>query len=347
MNPHLTRRSFAQITATTLLASRASAQAPTPLFDGKTLEGWQQIENNATSLATTSIKDPATFATWLTDGSDAMSVYLRTRLPEPLKKELTTWSPTAANAKTILSALVKEINQIITGPSLYDKDRFTGIVLRKETAQLIVQDPQGVNRARMNKLLLEDAYPEELIQSPAAAGWIVKEGAMASTGSGRGVIYTANDYTRFRLAVTMRHVSGDPDHKACILIFCTRPKDDEIPLDALAGIQFQPPNGGHWDYRPGKNDAGSAFTTITKTQFDPHAWSRVEITADATTGTARMSVAQPPDSKPVDVLDFKDPTAGKPGPIAWQMHNAGLFDEYKDVIVPGLLILCKARRSAR
>ena len=26
-----------------------------------------------------------------------------------------------------------------------------------------------------------------------------------------------------------------------------------------------------------------------------------------------------------------DPTAGKKGPIAWQMHNKGLFDEYKDV----------------
>ena len=23
--------------------------------------------------------------------------------------------------------------------------------------------------------------------------------------------------------------------------------------------------------------------------------------------------------------------AGKRGPVAWQMHNAGLFDEYKDV----------------
>jgi hypothetical protein len=44
-----------------------------------------------------------------------------------------------------------------------------------------------------------------------------------------------------------------------------------------------------------------------------------------------MAVAQPPGSKAVEVLDFKDPAAGKVGPIAWQMHNAGLFDEYKDV----------------
>ena len=174
----------------------------------------------------------------------------------------------------------------------------------------------------------------DLEKNDAAAGWIVKDGAMASTGSGRGVLYTAKDYSRYRLMFTMRHVSGTPDHQACVLIFCTRPSGDEKPLDALGGIQFQVPNGGHWDYRPGMNTAGGPeFTTITKGQFDIHAWSRVEILADAAKGTARMAVAQPPGSKAIEVLNFKDPTAGKVGPIAWQMHNAGLFDEYKDVTI--------------
>jgi hypothetical protein len=102
----------------------------------------------------------------------------------------------------------------------------------------------------------------------------------------------------------------------------------------LAGIQFQVPNGGRWDYRPGmNNNGGLAFTPVTKTRFDVHAWSQVEILADASKGIARMAVAQPPGSKAVEALDFKDPSAGKIGPIAWQMHNAGLFDEYKDVTI--------------
>ena len=46
-----------------------------------------------------------------------------------------------------------------------------------------------------------------------------------------------------------------------------------------------------------------------------------------------MAVAQPPESKAIEVLDFEDATAGKAGPIAWQIHNAGLFDEYKDVTI--------------
>jgi len=44
-----------------------------------------------------------------------------------------------------------------------------------------------------------------------------------------------------------------------------------------------------------------------------------------------MAVAQPVGSKAVEVLQFKLKEAGQKGPIAWQMHNPGLFDEYKDV----------------
>jgi hypothetical protein len=162
--------------------------------------------------------------------------------------------------------------------------------------------------------------------------WAVKDGAMASTGAGRGFIYTKDDYTKYRLVFTMRHVSGKPDHQACVLIFCTRPEDGEKPRDALAGIQFQPPNGGHWDYRPGHNNAGKElFKSVPHPKFDPKEWSQVELLVDATTGKARMAVAQPVGAKAVEVLRFENAQAGKTGPIAWQMHNKGLFDEYKDV----------------
>jgi len=159
----------------------------------------------------------------------------------------------------------------------------------------------------------------------------VKDGAMASTGSGRGTLYTKGDYTRYRLIFTMRHVSGKPDHQPCVLVFCTRPPEGEKGLDALGGIQFQVPNGGHWDYRPGHNNGGTGFTNPTRTKYDNHEWHQVEILVNTREGTARMAVAQPVGTRAIENLDFKDPTAGKTGPIAWQMHNGGLFDEFKDV----------------
>ena len=335
----LNRRALLKLTGITLAGSvaaigNAEEEPPaSPLFDGKTLDGWIQIENSATSLASGGITDPASFAGKLTSGSDAISEYLRGRLQSSVKSDLAAYSASSANAKAVISALVKDLNQLISGPSIYDKARFSSTILRPETAQLLKQNPGGQQLGRLNKLLLEDAYPAELARS-YVTGWVVKDGAMASTGSGRGVIYTAKDYIRYRLTFTMRHISGDPDHQACVLIFCTRPQAGERPLDALGGIQFQVPNGGHWDYRPGmNNNGGQEFTSVTKTHFEVHEWSRVEILADAATGTARMAVAQPPGSKAVEVLDFKDATAGKAGPVAWQMHNAGLLDEYKDVTI--------------
>ena len=165
----------------------------------------------------------------------------------------------------------------------------------------------------------------------ASNAWTVKDGAMASLGAGRGVIYTEREYTNYRLIFTIRHVTGKPDHQACVLIYGTKPPVGEKGLDALGAIQFQPPNGSGWDYRPGHNNSGKEFfQKVPHRKFDAHEWSQVELLVN-TNGTARMAVGQPVGSRAVEVLSFNDPTAGKPGPIAWQMHNKGLFDEYKDV----------------
>jgi hypothetical protein len=230
------------------------------------------------------------------------------------------------------SMLAKNLNKIISSEAVYDQARFQNVPLRPETTDLLGKNPQGYDLERLNKLLLEDAYPVELV--PGSIGWIVKDGVIASTGAGRGTLYTVDDYSHYRLLLTMRHVSGKPDHPAAVLFFCTRPKDGDEPLDALGAIQFMIPQGYHWDYRPGHvGGGGPEFTSLAKGKANPHEWSRVEILVDAAKGTARLAIAQPPDAKAVELLDYNLPVAGKTGPIALQMHNGGLFDEYKDITI--------------
>ena len=310
---HFSRRTWLKLAGATVAGCAAGPgnaegepKAGVSLFDGKTLNGWMQVENSATSLPGSSISDPATFVGRLSRGQDALSAFLRGRLQDSVTADLAGFSASSEKAKAVLSALAKNLNQVILGPSIYDKARFSNIALRPETKQLLQQNPSGQQLARLNKLLLEDGYPQQLAKS-SLTGWVVKDGAMASTGSGRGVIYTARDYGRYRLMFTMRHVSGDPDHQACVLIFCSRPQPGELPLDALGAIQFQVPNGGHWDYRPGMNNNGGDEFTRVKTEFNPHEWSRVEILADAAKGTARMAVAQPLGEKPSRCLLFRTP----------------------------------------
>ena len=77
---HPSRRTLVKLAGIALAGSRArpgnaegESPAAVPLFDGKTLDGWIQIENSATSLSSGGIIDPAAFTGKLTNG--------RTRCP--------------------------------------------------------------------------------------------------------------------------------------------------------------------------------------------------------------------------------------------------------------------------
>ncbi|MGB6198035.1 MAG: hypothetical protein WBF35_00665, partial [Candidatus Acidiferrales bacterium] len=202
----------------------APASAAISLFDGKTLDGWIQFQNSTTSIGSGDIANLTGMVMKLSEKSDAVSAFLSDQLDGATKANLNQYFSTNSNSdvKPMGSALAKNLTKIISGPSIYDKARFQNVTLRPETLALLIQNPHGRDLVRLNRMLLEDAYPEELSKA-VATGWIVTDGAMASTGAGRGVIYTVNDYARFRLMFTMRHVSGNPDHQACVLIFCTRP----------------------------------------------------------------------------------------------------------------------------
>lgn len=174
---------------------------------------------------------------------------------------------------------------------------------------------------------------EGWVQLPADS-WTVKDGMIASRGVARGVMYTAKQYGNYRIIFDVRHVSGNPDHQACVLFFGVIPADGAKPRDALGAGQFILPNGSHWDYRKGHNNPSNAeFTSFPHPKFDGHQWSRVEILVNADKGTARLAVAQPVGSPAVEVVDFHVPEAGRVGPFALQMHNPGLFDEYANLAI--------------
>jgi hypothetical protein len=158
-------------------------------------------------------------------------------------------------------------------------------------------------------------------------------GVIHGTGTaGRGFLYTDQSYSSFRWIFSLRHVTGG--HAPCVLVWGV-----SVMLDALGAIQFQPPNGGSWDYRPGKNNGGAAyFTKLPHPALDATMWNQCELLANASNGTARMACCTIPmgatHCKGVEVLDFKDATwTNKSSPIALQVHNAGLIDEYRDLYI--------------
>ncbi len=74
------------------------------------------------------------------------------------------------------------LNAITYGSALYNEKPFQELTLRPETGDLAKRNPQGSDLARLNRLLLEDAYPKEISRKsanslrPLDLGWLRKEG---------------------------------------------------------------------------------------------------------------------------------------------------------------------------
>ena len=62
-------------------------------------------------------------------------------------------------------ALAEELTRIMKGPAFFEAQRFAGVSLSAETQQLLAQSPQGGGLVRLNRCLLEDAFPAELLQN--------------------------------------------------------------------------------------------------------------------------------------------------------------------------------------
>ena len=162
--------------------------------------------------------------------------------------------------------------------------------------------------------------------------WSAAGGAIHGNGTARGWIYYNQQVGTFRWIFNLRQVTGN--HAPTVLIWGTT-----NPIrDALSGIQFQPPNGGHWDYRPGHNNGGGAlFKQLPHTKIDVHVWSQCELIGNQNTGVARMACCPLKGTattcKAQENLQFTDKTAARVGPLAIQIHNAGIQDEFKSLYV--------------
>jgi hypothetical protein len=170
-------------------------------------------------------------------------------------------------------------------------------------------------------------------QQDPAGSFVVKDGVIASTGKGAHA-WTKEDYGDFRIFMTVRQIKGN--HKPCTTLWGTRPAGGTAAR-GLKGIQFQPPLGGSWDYRSNTDPKGKPqwMYPNPRPTFDVLKWHRCEILAHVSKGEFRAACCEiegKDNCKAVEVLHYVDPT-NKKGPFALMMHNAGLFDEFKDIMV--------------
>ncbi|NEQ12381.1 MAG: hypothetical protein F6K44_00065 [Moorea sp. SIO3E2] len=102
-----------------------------------------------------------------TVATDQLSHYLKIHLPPETLELLNHYDGFPPLPEPLQQGLVQTLNQQLVNPSLYRKNKpyFQTLTLSKAAQQLLAQQPIGEDRQRLNRLLLEAAYPDYISPS--------------------------------------------------------------------------------------------------------------------------------------------------------------------------------------
>jgi Tc toxin complex TcA C-terminal TcB-binding domain len=121
-----------------------------------------------------SFKDFPSLAFKLKDPANRVSSYLRDQFSEDTKEQLRQYISGSPD-EPLQSFLIHDLNLVINGPTIYNDQRFAQVTLSEQTRELINRNPQGELLVRLNRLLLEDAYQNEIAKS-LLSDFVIAEG---------------------------------------------------------------------------------------------------------------------------------------------------------------------------
>ena len=112
------------------------------------------------------VRDPAGLASKLREPQDPISRFIASQLSPKtvaiLEKSRAYGTPPAE----LRHELVNALNHLLPRPDLYREERFAGVSLPDEVRQRLTRLPHGDQLVRLNRALLESAYPQELPKRP-------------------------------------------------------------------------------------------------------------------------------------------------------------------------------------
>ncbi len=118
------------------------------------------------SFQLSDIRNPDSLARKLQAGSDPVSVFVTNSMGAYFLKQLTAYQPGKGDTNQLRDLLAGSLQFVIVTKDIYNSNRFQNVVLRPATEQLRKQNPSGEDARRLNRMLLEDAYPGEIARLP-------------------------------------------------------------------------------------------------------------------------------------------------------------------------------------
>lgn len=122
------------------------------------------------------IRDLPSFARKLNRPADPLSTYLNGMLSDATRRSLAQYERDASDSLVLQSLLAEDLNRIIEDGPIYDSHRFEGIILSPETERLLAKIHEGHAVIRLNRQLLEEAYPLNISRRVGLTAWIAATG---------------------------------------------------------------------------------------------------------------------------------------------------------------------------
>lgn len=99
--------------------------------------------------------------------ADGVSAYVKTNLSAATTAALESFAE--AEPLPLQTNLLQSLNALMGGPCIYEPQRFAAVTLQPETQKLLALNPSGDTLVRLNRRLLDEAYPREI--SADGFGW--------------------------------------------------------------------------------------------------------------------------------------------------------------------------------
>lgn len=94
-----------------------------------------------------------------------LSQYLRSKLSPSTVDLINQHAPSGHQREGLIQALIDDLNKLLKGVPLYHEEAFAQVSLGSDTQRMIEQMPKsGEGLFRLNRMLLEDAYPNEIAE---------------------------------------------------------------------------------------------------------------------------------------------------------------------------------------
>lgn len=109
------------------------------------------------------VSDLSKLACRFMECDDEITIFLRNLLSAHTRQALSNYLLNCSYPNILEEAIIKDLNKVINGPSLYDEKRFSGIQLSSNTKEILAEKSLPKEKViYLNKKLLEGAFPGEL-----------------------------------------------------------------------------------------------------------------------------------------------------------------------------------------